>query len=252
MFSQLAASRQHARDRRVRDHCVPVRHVPEHRRPGREEPAPTLRRQHEPNGVAEYGSIGYSSRPPSASTIPSPIPNGPEAVRFGDFRRGAQFVNSLFNGKILSRPRRPPAGLQARHLQGAALAEDGAGHVRHEARDADATGVDRIRPPEQRRVGQGRLLRPEARRNRLLLALSDRPVQPPNIVGPESHHGGRHQRGQAAARDLQPERPEQHCRHAGRAARCRSELVPLAGRIELQRTSLPICRRPSTRTTCPT
>ena len=41
------------RDRRVRDHRFAIRDVPEHGRSGRQEPAPALRRSHEPHGLAE-------------------------------------------------------------------------------------------------------------------------------------------------------------------------------------------------------
>ena len=43
----------HLRDRRVRDHRLAVRDVPEHGRSGREEPAPALRGPHESHGLAE-------------------------------------------------------------------------------------------------------------------------------------------------------------------------------------------------------
>ena len=62
---------------------------------------------------------------------------------FGDFRRGARFVNSLTNGKMLSKTQDSSAdGFTYDTLRRATLARDRAGHVRHEPRDAD-TGASR-------------------------------------------------------------------------------------------------------------
>jgi hypothetical protein len=51
-----------------------------------------------------YGSIGYSSSASFGKHYSVAYPEwAQKPFAFGDFRRGAQFVNSLFNGKVLSK-----------------------------------------------------------------------------------------------------------------------------------------------------
>jgi formylglycine-generating enzyme required for sulfatase activity len=51
-----------------------------------------------------YGSIGYSSAAAFGSHYSVAHPEwAQKPFAFGDFRRGAEFVNSLFNGKVLSK-----------------------------------------------------------------------------------------------------------------------------------------------------
>ena len=52
----------------------------------------------------KYGSIGYSSSAASGAHYSVAYPEwAQKPFNFGDFRRGAEFVNSLFNGKVLSK-----------------------------------------------------------------------------------------------------------------------------------------------------
>src|SRR6478752_4947376 len=52
----------------------------------------------------KYGSIGYSSGAAFGQHYSVPYPEwAQKPFNFGDFRRGAQFVNSLFNGTVLSK-----------------------------------------------------------------------------------------------------------------------------------------------------
>src|SRR6476646_7077775 len=52
----------------------------------------------------KYGSIGYSSGAAFGQHYSVAYPEwAQKPFNFGDFRRGAQFVNSLFNGKVLSK-----------------------------------------------------------------------------------------------------------------------------------------------------
>ena len=52
----------------------------------------------------KYGSIGYSSNAANGAHYSVAYPEwAQKPFNFGDFRRGAEFVNSLFNGKILSK-----------------------------------------------------------------------------------------------------------------------------------------------------
>jgi hypothetical protein len=97
----------------------------------------------------KYGSIRYSSGAAFGKHYSVAYPEwAQKPFNFGDFRRGAEFVNSLFNGTVLFQEPVIIGRLQVPHLQGAALAQDGAGHVRHERGDADSNSVNGIRPPE--------------------------------------------------------------------------------------------------------
>jgi formylglycine-generating enzyme required for sulfatase activity len=52
----------------------------------------------------KYGSIGYSSSAAFGSHYSVAYPEwAQKPFNFGDFRRGAEFVNALFNGKVLSK-----------------------------------------------------------------------------------------------------------------------------------------------------
>jgi formylglycine-generating enzyme required for sulfatase activity len=52
----------------------------------------------------KYGSIGYSSSAAFGQHYSVAYPEwADKPFNFGDFRRGAEFVNSLFNGKVLSK-----------------------------------------------------------------------------------------------------------------------------------------------------
>src|SRR6476646_9860612 len=57
-----------------------------------------------PTAWPKYGSIGYSSEAAFGKHYSVAYPEwAQKPFNFGDFRRGAQFVNSLFNGKVLSK-----------------------------------------------------------------------------------------------------------------------------------------------------
>ena len=198
----------------------------------------------------QYGPINYSSGSEAASGKHYSVAYPEWAQKpfnFGDFRRGARFVNSLFNGKVLSKTSSTSGAFKYVTYKVRLSPRTEKGMYDMTTRDADANRVDGVRPPEQRRVGQGRLLRPEARRDRLLLALSDRPLRPAEHLEVGSRHGRCHQRGQPAAGDLQPERPEQQRGHSGCAGRSGPDLVPVAGRAELRQrlpAELPTGTRP--------
>ena len=73
----------------------------------------------------EYGSINYSSGAAAGKHYSVAYPEwAQKPFNFGDFRRGAEFVNSLFNGKVLSKTQSTSGGIQVRHLQGATVAAD--------------------------------------------------------------------------------------------------------------------------------
>ena len=188
-----------------------------------------------PTAWPQYGSVRYTSGAGVGQHYSVAYPEwADKPFNFANFSRAARFANSLTNGKVLSTRRVDVARLQVRHLPGAALAGHRTGHVRPQQPGDDAGQVDGIRRPEQQRMGQGRLLRSQGRRDRLVLGVPDRPVQAAERCGAESRHRGCRQRVRSAAGDLQPERPEQHQRHSGCAARKGADLVPVAGRIELR------------------
>ncbi len=106
---------------------------------------------------------------------------GPEAVQSrrlpprGALRQLAdQRRRSLEEGRDVRR-------LHVRRLRGAALAGDREGHVRHGGGDADANRRRGIRRREQRRVDQGRVLRPQGWRDGVVLGVPDWPFDQPNV-----------------------------------------------------------------------
>jgi len=53
----------------------------------------------------QYGSIRYTASAPTGQHYSVAYPQwANKPFNFGDFRRGARFVNSLTNGKVLSKP----------------------------------------------------------------------------------------------------------------------------------------------------
>ena len=116
-------------------------------------------------------------------------------------------------------------------------------HVRHdEPSDRRASKSTGFVAPEQRRVGQGRVLRPEARRDRLLLGVPDRSVQPAERLGAESRQ--RATSTNAADQPLStynPNDPNSSVDTPGSPAGDGADLVPVAGRV-----------RPATRSCPPT
>ena len=97
---------------------------------------------------------------------------------FATFLRAARFVNSLTNGKVLSRRPSRAGGFTFVTYKVRLSTEDRARHVRPgspEAHRGDAGAQAGLRRPEPGRVDQGRLLRPERRRDALVLEVPDQP-----------------------------------------------------------------------------
>ncbi len=123
----------------------------------------------------KYGQINKSGKAGKGQHYSVAYPEwADKPYGFANFLRAARFVNSLYNGRLLSKNADPSSGLVT--LQGAALARDEPRDVRPQppqAHGRDPGKQARLRDPEPGRVDQGRLLRPHRRRHLLLLEVSD-------------------------------------------------------------------------------
>ena len=163
----------------ARDHRQAVGGVPEHRRPQRPRPARPLRRDRELGRVAEVRPdqlLADGRRRPA--TTRSPIPEwADKPYGFANFLRAARFVNSLYNGELLSKETSADGGFDSSPTRCGSRPQDRARHVRPApAASAPARPASQrrgLRRPEPGRVDQGRLLRPARRRHLLLLEVPD-------------------------------------------------------------------------------
>ena len=216
--------------RPARGHGRPVRGVPEHGRSRGPQQAQPLQHQRELLGMAQVRADRLLRRRPGGS---------PLLGRLSGMGRQALRLRQLpALGPLRQLPLQRPAALQARqrqrrlplrHLPGPALAADRAGDVRHEGAGDDPLAQDRLRHSQPERVDQGGLLRPQRRRQVLLLEVPDQPRRVRRRTATRSalddarpHDRRRHQRLDPAAGEL-PRR-----KSAG------AELVP----VRLQRRSL--------------
>ena len=197
----------------------------------------------------QYGPIKFSPSAAAGKHYAVAYPEwAQKPFNFGDFRRGAQFVNSLFNGKVLSKTPSTRGRVQVRHLQGAALAEDRAGHVRHELEETPkrtaSTGF--VLPSNDEWV-KAAYYDPNHGGTDSYWEYPTGPFDQPNISVLNPTTGDVTNADDAAARDLQPERPEQHAstrrvrRPAPAPTWCPSQAGPTA-----RRPSPPTSRRDST------
>ena len=236
----------HLRDRRVRDDREPVRHVPEHGRPARQESPPSLHRQHEPHGVAEVRLGQLLIQRPTSQHYAVAYPEwAQKPFNFANFRRAARFVNSLSNGKVLSKTSSSSGAFKYVTYKVRLSTGDREGHVRHE---------------------QARRRREPSRRGSCCPATtsgSRPPTTTPRAAAPT--RTGHTRPAPSIPRTLQYWTPDRGCRQRGTqplstynpndpnssgtprlATRPGPDLVPVPGRTQLRSFSRRISRRAST------
>ena len=192
-------------------------------------------------GWPKYGSINRSSSAPSGMHYSVAYPEwNDKPYGFADFLQSARFANSLQNGRLLSKEKSSKDGFDYVTYKVRLSRDSRTGMYDLDQPDAHAEPRLRVRRPEPERVDQGGLLRPERRRHLLLLEVPDqrRRVRRRDGDGAErdeaqSRHRRRHQRRDAAARQLPrrraaPPRPGARRRCSPEAtapARTRSESI---------------------------
>ena len=132
----------------------------------------------------KYGQINFASGAPEGRHYSVASPEwADKPYGFANFLRSARFVNSLYNGRLISKKARSDGRVPLCQLPGPALEQDRARDVRHEEASGDPLPQDRLRRPQPGRVDQGRLLRPQRRRHVLLLEVPDQPGRVRRRVG---------------------------------------------------------------------
>ena len=229
----------HLRDRRVPDHRVPVRHLLEHGRSGREEPAPALRGPHESDGVAEVRLdrllVGCAL---SVSTTPSPIPSGRKSRSTSGTSAAAPSSSTRSStGRFSPRRRRQRARFKYVTYKVRLSPRTEQGMYDMSSKTPMRTASSGFVLPSNNEWVKAAYYDPKHGGTDSYWLYPTGPFNQPNVAVLNPTTGDVDQRDQAAARDLQPERPEQQRRHAGCAARHRPGLVPVAGRVELQQAA---------------
>ena len=183
----------------------------------------------------KYGAIAYSSGAAFGQHYSVAYPEwAQKPFNFGDFRRGAQFVNSLFNGKVLSKTSSTAGGFKYITYKVRLSPRTEQGMYDMSSKTPMRTTSSGFVLPSNNEWVKAAYYDPKRGGTDSYWLYPTGPFNQPNVAVLNPDHGRRRQRDRAAAGDLQPERPEQHHRHSGCAARKGPELVPVAGRIELR------------------
>ena len=118
-----------------------------------------------------------STSPPASATAVTTRSATPEwadkPYGFANFLRSARFVNSLYNGQVLSRKTSSANGFRYVTYRVRLSRQTERGMYDMTQAGDDALAQVRLRHPQPGRVDQGRLLRPQRRRHLLLLEVPD-------------------------------------------------------------------------------
>ena len=143
-----------------------------------------------PTVWAQYGSISFSADADTGKHYTVAFPEwAQKPFNLGDFRRGARFANSLTNGDVLSKKEETSGGFTYDVYQVRLSPESEKGMYDMAEGTPTRTGDKGFVSREQRRVDQGCLLRPQGRRDRVVLGVSDRPLRPTERLGVGSDTG---------------------------------------------------------------
>ena len=123
----------------------------------------------------KYGQINKSGKAGKGQHYSVAYPEwADKPYGFANFPRAARFVNSLYNGRLLSKNADPSSGLVTYKVRLSRETSRGMYDLnRHKRTGATRASKRGFVDPEPGRVDQGRLLRPHRRRHLLLLEVSD-------------------------------------------------------------------------------
>ena len=212
--------------------------LPQHGRPGGPQQAQALQQQRERHGLAQIRPDRFLRRRRQGSSLHRRLARmGRQALRLRQLPAQRPLRQLALQRPPALQARQRRIRLPLRHLPGPPLARHRERDVRHDRTGDDPLAQVRLRRAEPERVDQGRLLRPQRRRQVLLLEVPDQPRRVRNrrrsgeraqIDPARSDHRRRHQRLDAAAGDLP------RLRNAG------AELVPGGGRSGSLRERQPL------------
>ena len=135
-----------------------------------------------PTTWPQYGSISYDSAREPGQHYAIAYPEwANKPFNFGDFSRASRFVNSMNNGKVLSKTSSTSNGFTyvTYRVRLSPRTESGMYDVKDP--DTKRSESNGLRHPQQRRVGQGCVLRPQPWRTDSYWAYPTGPFKPPNV-----------------------------------------------------------------------